>query len=96
MKNKTFICKVTVLHCPSGLISSCFVVVVVVVVFCCMWGLWVVAVVRFHSTKVYRPYNFDRLFPDILLIHPSPKFWVTGCKIGQALTLADFHSSNHF
>ena len=32
MKNKTFICKVTVLDCPSGLISSFFVVVVVVVV----------------------------------------------------------------
>ena len=28
-KNKTFMCKVTVLDCPSGLISSCFVVVVV-------------------------------------------------------------------
>ena len=32
MKNKTFICKVTVLDCPSGLISSFFVVVVAVVV----------------------------------------------------------------
>ena len=37
-KNKTFMCKVTVLDCPSGLISSCFVVVVVVVA-CGAFGL---------------------------------------------------------
>ena len=39
MKNKTFMCKVTALDCPSGLISSCFVVVVVDFVVCGAFGL---------------------------------------------------------